>query len=329
MKRRYIDPYPAGNRVIREWEPRSGMWQERLFIPSKVQDNKILMDSDPDYIARLAQTGSASLVKAWLDGDWSVIEGAFFDCWTDRMVVKPHPIPKRWTLYRSMDWGSASPFSVGWWALSDGYPVEIPGLPPSKWPVYPKGALIRYREWYGADKDQKGLKMQNAEIGRGIASRTPPEEKKRIALTLCDPSMFKQDGGPSIAEQIWKGGKFLMKRADNSRIAGWAQMRARMMGHAVGDDANKPMIYVFETCVNSIRTIPVLQHDDINAEDLDTDGEDHAADDWRYMCNSRPFQRKLATGPGEVPYGHIPTLAEVIAKEQRSSRKNVAGYRSI
>jgi hypothetical protein len=51
------------------------------------------------------------------------------------------------------------------------------------------------------------------------------------------------------------------------------------------------MVYAFSTCVASIRTIPVLQHDPDRAEDLDTKAEDHAADDWRYACSSRPWRR--------------------------------------
>jgi hypothetical protein len=51
------------------------------------------------------------------------------------------------------------------------------------------------------------------------------------------------------------------------------------------------MIYCFSTCRDSIRTIPVLQHDPNRAEDLDTNSEDHAADDWRYAAMSRPWLR--------------------------------------
>ena len=88
------------------------------------------------------------------------------------------------------------------------------------------------------------------------------------------------------------------READNARVSragnqdrggpmgGWDQMRARMIGE---DDA--PTIYCFSTCVDSIRTIPVLQHDPNRAEDLDTHTEDHAADDWRYACMSRPWRK--------------------------------------
>ena|SRR6266403_1686132 len=57
--------------------------------------------------------------------------------------------------------------------------------------------------------------------------------------------------------------------------------------------AGRPMIYFFSTCVDSIRTIPVLQHDPHRAEDLDTKAEDHAADDVRYACMSRPWIKSL------------------------------------
>ena len=69
--------------------------------------------------------GSDTLVRAWLEGDWTVIEGAYFDCWRyDQHVVEPFEVPAHWARFRSMDWGSAKPFSVGWWAIvSDDYYV--------------------------------------------------------------------------------------------------------------------------------------------------------------------------------------------------------------
>jgi hypothetical protein len=49
------------------------------------------------------------------------------------------------------------------------------------------------------------------------------------------------------------------------------------------------MLYIFETCPNFIRTVPVLQHDPRRAEDVDTTSNDHIADMTRYACMSRPW----------------------------------------
>lgn len=125
----------------------------------------------------------------------------------------------------------------------------------------------------------------------------------RVKHGVLDPAAFSEDGGPSIAERIYRGSgnniKFLP--ADNKRVpsrgamGGWDAMRARLVGDADG----LPMIACFETCVDSVRTIPALQHDPMRPEDLDTDGEDHAADDWRYECMSRPWLRPQANAPAE------------------------------
>jgi hypothetical protein len=47
-------------------------------------------------------------------------------------------------------------------------------------------------------------------------------------------------------------------------------------------------MYVFDSCRDFIRTVPLLSFHRSRPEDLDTEGEDHAADEWRYMCMSRP-----------------------------------------
>jgi hypothetical protein len=81
------------------------------------------------------------------------------------------------------------------------------------------------------------------------------------------------------------------RHADNTRvpargaIGGWDQVRSRL----VGDGDGRPMIVTFATSTDSIRTIPILQHDPDRPEDVMTDSEDHAGDEWRYACMSRPW----------------------------------------
>jgi len=292
VKQRYIDPAPQGWKIIEENGSR------RIFIPAKLSDNKLLMENDPQYVDRLKQTGSPELVRAWLEGDWNVVEGAFFECWRpDKHVIEPFAIPDYWMKFRAFDWGSMSPFSVGWWAVSDG--SEVDGR------VYPRGALIRYREWYGAKEANVGLKLTNEAIARGIKQR----ESENIVYGVADPSIFIVQGGPSIAEQMAKEG-VLWRKADNRRVgklgamSGWAEMRSRMIGE------DKPMIYCFNTCVDSIRTIPSLPHDPQRPEDLDTNSEDHAADEWRYACMSRPWAKKAKPKPEDIAKG--PTFNDML-----------------
>ena len=89
VKARYIDPAPLGNRIIRDEQ--TGL--KRVFIPSKVDNNRHI-DVEA-YKQNLRASGSKELVSAWLDGDWSVTLGAFFDCWSGtRHVIKPFAVPK-------------------------------------------------------------------------------------------------------------------------------------------------------------------------------------------------------------------------------------------
>ncbi len=314
IKKRYIDPAPAGMRVLTRELP-GGRAHNFVFIPSRLEHNRMLLVNDPGYINRLYLVGSEQLVKAWLDGDWSAIEGAYFDCWASaRHVLRPFPLPAHWLRFRSGDWGSARPFSFGWWAVASD-PMVVEGR------LIPRGALIRYREWYGAKGPNQGLKLHAEAVGAGLAEREATDPK--ITYGVLDPSAFAQDGGPSIAERIYEGSgkRIAFRPADNARVAqrgamgGWDQMRGRLVG-----TPEAPMIFCFSTCADSIRTIPFLQHDTDRPEDLDTDGEDHAADEWRYACMSRPWTRPTVIEP-PLRGAHEMTLDEAWAKARPRSQR--------
>jgi len=290
IKHRYIDPAPLGMHVLTRTLP-NGSMHKYVYIPSRVQDNQLLLRNDPRYIDRLYLVGSPNLVKAWLDGDWSVVMGAFFpEFSTDKHVIPPQELPLYWHRFRSFDWGSARPFAVHWWAVSDG---ELP--------KFPKGALVCYREWYGAQQDQQGntipnsgLRLTAEEVADGILKREEHDLTGPRTMTgVADPSIFAADGGPSIADRMSQR-KVYFREADNQRVGklgalgGWDQLRARLKG-----DGEKPAIYFFSTARDIIRTLPIQQHDENRPEDLDTDGEDHGVDSVRYCCMSRPYTAPL------------------------------------
>jgi hypothetical protein len=265
----------------------------RQFIPARLDDNPSMTDDDPSYRARLRGLGSEALVRAMEDGDWDVVAGAYFPEFSrDTHAIKPFSIPEHWLKFVSFDWGSAKPFSVGWWAISDGEVLDDGRR-------YPTGAMVRYREWYGASAPDVGLQMTAEEVADGIVQR----ELERVTYRVSDPACWKRDGGPSIAERMLARG-VTFQRADNSRVSGWDQMRDRLRG----DD--EPMLYVFETCKDFIRTVPALQHDEKRPEDVDSDGEDHAADEARYACMSRPYTRRATVvepirGLDQMTYGEL------------------------
>lgn len=306
VKARYIANGPY--RLVRD-----GL-TSRVFIPARLSDNPALTRADPGYVDRLKQTGSAQQVRAWLDGDWDVVEGAYFTEWdAAKHIVAPFEISNEWTRFRSFDWGFARPFSVGWWAVA-GEDVYRPEG------VIPRGALVRYREWYGAGGPNAGLRLTTEEVARGIKER---EAGERINYGVADPAIFSEDGGPSRAEIMRRLGVG-WRPADNARVGrngamgGWDEVRARLRGKD-----GRPTLYVFSTCEAVIRTLPALQHDADRPEDVDTDGEDHAADELRYACMSRPIARKIER-PAEpqFPVNAAPTTVATLNElwERASTR---------
>ena len=346
VKARYIVPAPNGWEVLQDtfknpWTGTS-ITRDRVFIPSNLRDNKYLGD---EYVANLYLSGNVNLVRAWLAGDWSVIDGAFFPEWNlFRHVVRPFTIPAAWLRFRSGDWGSAKPFSIGWWAVaSDDYP-----LPNAH--TIPRGAIVRYREWYGSNgQPNVGLGLTAEEVARGIVEREMDEPrdmsgKSGITYGVLDPAAFAHSGGPSIAERMYDPpNSVLWQEADNARVprggamGGWDQVRSRLIGTARRDEKSgeidwatgDPMIYFFLTCSDSIRTLPALPHDLRRVEDVDTSAEDHAPDEIRYACMSRPYVNTTATPKRPQVLSTSPEECTVSLEEMFLANERRMGRRGI
>ena len=92
----------------------------RQYIPAKLDDNPTLLENDPDYEKRLSGLGSPDLVRAMRDGDWDIVAGAALELLDrERHIIRPFQIPHWWTRFTSLDWGTAAPFSHGWYCVVD------------------------------------------------------------------------------------------------------------------------------------------------------------------------------------------------------------------
>lgn len=303
MERFQLDTDPGGfTPIIDERSKRL-----RVFIPARLEDNQILLESDPEYEDRLQDLGSEELIRAWREGDWTAVVGAYFNEFSaTRHVIPPCELPPHLLKFRAFDWGSAAPFAVGWFAVSDGAVQYLDYA--GKKRLVPKNALIMYREWYGASKPGEGLKMRVEDVAAGILARQDRDEK--ITYGVADPAIFKEDGGPPIAETFHKHG-VIWRSGDNQRVPGWQQVRSRLKGTEEG-----AMLYFFSTCRHTIRTLPILQHDQKKPEDLDTDSDDHLADMLRYAAMSRSWT-KGAPKPKPDPL-KTPTFNEMLRAHDRA-----------
>lgn len=255
------------------------------FIRSMVTDNGALMSADPEYIKKL-EALPPKLRRAWLEGDWDIFEGQFFEeflddsshyedrIWTH--VIEPFEIPKGWQIYRSFDWGFSKPFSCDWWAVDyDGRAYLILQLYGCQTDI--SGAVL----------PDEGLKWSADKVFSEI-HRIETEHRwlqGRQIIGVADPAIWASSGGEAIIESADRNQVHFYK-GDHQRIPGWMQVHYRL----AFDSEGRPMVYFFNTCHHAIRTLPLLQYDEHKPEDLDTTQEDHFADSFRYFCMSRPIK---------------------------------------
>jgi Terminase-like family. len=311
LKEKFIKPAPLGMQPI-PWKLPTGKVVHYVYIPSKVQQNKILMLKDPGYIDRLHLVGSPELVRAWLEGDFEIHMGSYFPEFSSRHIIAPFAIPQHWTSrYLGFDWGYHSPFCAVWGAVSSGKwdNGKEAVLPDGR--LIPKGAIVIYREAWG-----KGI--DNADIAQKIVQLSEIEPGRYEDLIMAaDPSIMSHEGGPSINDQfkeVFARHKFShFRSADNDRISGWSQIRRRLK-------PNPAMLYIFSTCPYLIETLPALAIDEKKPEDLDTTGNDHAADALRYLCKERVLESILEIKSEPVRQGVV-KVKDFIDQQRRKARE--------
>lgn len=270
-----FNPGGVGHAWVREryvLPHREGKEKETRFIPSTYKENPAL---NPEYIKYLESLGG-DLGKAWREGEWDLFAGQYFSEWRYEMhVCVPFKIPMTWKKFRSIDpSGRNGITSCHWYALdSDGdvwvfreyyYGVGVPKLDGSKIQI-------------GRDYDEHAKQIHELSLDH---DGTPLEE---YHYTVIDTAAFSKAGYSETAADIFeRHGVTGLIQSAKERVIGWNAVHFYLRH----DLSTPPKIHIFNTCVNMIRTIPLLQHDQKHPEDLDSTGEDHAADELRYFLRT-------------------------------------------
>jgi len=257
VKARFVDPAPpgTGHKVM----TKSGDMYYRVFIPSKLEDNRILMDNDPQYADRIYELNDPMLARALREGDWNIIAGAAIPEWDPKIhVIDPAPIPSDKPIWRSMDWGYVEPYCCGW--------------------LFPDndGNVILAHELYGwSGQPNVGTQESPGEVRAKIESFESLFELY-VPMGLLDSQCWDQQGHPTmIAKEL--GGRELGWKAwpkgPHSRV-----QQKQIMHQYLAIVNGKSRLKVMRNCTHTIRTLPILPRDKNNIEDVDTNSEDHPYD---------------------------------------------------
>lgn len=251
VKARFIDPAPAGT-------PFQAGRRTRIFLPSFVQDNKFLMESDPEYLERLKELPEDKR-RALLYGEWDLYEGQFFpEFRRETHVIKPIELPKHWRRYFTMDYG-LDMFAAFLIAVDE------------------TGHAYVYRECY-----HSGLIISAA-----IEKAQEMTKGENVYAFLAPPDLWnrRQETGKSVAD-YWQAAGFPLTKTSNDRESGWLAVKEWLALRQNEFGERKPNLLVFEGCVNLIRTLPALQHDERRVNDVANEPHEltHAPDALRGFC---------------------------------------------
>ena len=255
VKARFIDIGEPNK--IHEITLENGKKSTVIFIPSLVQDNMFLLDNDPDYVSRLELLPEKEK-QALLYGDWDIFDVQFFTEFDRKIhVITPFEIPKDWRIYRTRDYGLD--MCATYWIAMD-YQMNV----------------YVYKELYESD-------LIVSEAARKINEMT--DEKIQIDYAPPDLWNRNKDTGKSTAD-IFAENKQYLTKADNNRITGWLAVHEWLKPYTDEQGQLNSKLKIFSNCVNLIRTLPAVQHDEKNPNDVAVEPHEltHAPDALRYFC---------------------------------------------
>lgn len=233
------------------------------FIPSLVFENKYIMEKDPNYV-KVLENLPEDRKQAMLYGNWDVFDGQFFREFNRNIhVIEPFEIPLEWNRYIAMDYG-LDMFAVLFIAVDT------------------KGKAYVYNEIHKSDLIVSDARQTLKSIMRNHkykAIYAPPDLWNR-----------NRDTGKSTAELFFEGGIDLTK-ASNDRKAGWLNVKEwlkikKVKNEQTGEVYEDSDIKIFSNCINLVRCLPQLQHDEKDPNDVATEPHEitHITDALRYFC---------------------------------------------
>jgi phage terminase large subunit len=306
VKALWVDRRPApGMDRPGQYDP-----NEYAFIRATLADNPLYKD-DADYRKTLDAL-PRHLRQAFLEGDWNVFAGQYFDLFdVRRHTARAERVGLEawWPRWISIDWGFEHPSAVYWHAAR-------PDV---------AGGVVTYREFVANHLSPRMLAQ--AIVERSCDGDGRPE---RISEIFLSPDAFaRRTSELTIAEQL---GEVLADKdlprpvpADDDRVGGW------MLIYQMLQDGQW---VIADHCAQLIDCLPTLVRDPANVEDVLKMAGDDPADSARYGLKSRlspgraPIEQRAAERISTADTtSRAIWMQKFLAEERRASRPAVLPHR--
>lgn len=254
-----------------------------VYCPSTFAGNQFLDREQYRDALEASCPYDAELLRAWVDGDWSISRGAYFASVLDenRNAIDPWEKiptwpPVHWDRYLCHDFGSTAP-SATYLVL------QSPGATGPDGRYYPRDSLLLIDELATNKRDRpsEGLGYTVPVLAENIKDMCT---RWSVAPRgVADDACFANHGHAtgSIADEFRRCGVHFVPARKADRLTGWSIMR-RLLADAGKPDV--PGLYISRACEYFWETVPFLGRDQKRVEDVDSSGNDHAADAVRYGC---------------------------------------------
>ena len=258
IKRLFVEPW------------RTDQENDTRFVPAGVYDNPFVEKSYRTYLESL----SGWLRAAWLDGSWDIAAGQFFTNWDERIhVIQKMDVPLDWTFWGALDYGFVHMTVFHLFAM-DGEGITY---------VLDEYAARRQLVPQNAKAIKDILTAHNIGLGS-------------LDMIVAGSDVFAKRGTTydTIADQYAEAG-MILQSANTDRINGAAKIMMKLGDKAYGKE---PAVFVHEKCKRLIETLPIMEHNPNNLEDVlkvDVDdngfGGDDAYDCFRYGLMATPARK--------------------------------------
>jgi phage terminase large subunit len=227
--------------------------------------NEWLDDQDRSKIEALATTNPERYKVVGL-GDYGIPGGTFFEEFrTDIHVIDPFVLPAHWQRFRFLDYGLD--MLAHYWGAID-----------------TQGFAYIYKEIYEPNV-----------IISAACKKIKAMTNETIKLTYAPPDLWKRntETGKAAAD-IFRENGIMLTRSNNDRVDGWLSMKEWLAPFEIKDEQTgetkiTARLKIFKNCVNLIRTLPQIQHDEVDPNDCRTEPHEltHAPDALRYFTIMR------------------------------------------